>query len=136
MVSTFSYVKPEAVDAQNTLRYGLSAEQVKDLPDAIKQTLMLHNGSQSEVNKVQISKAIQAFQRFPGDTGSSEVQVAVLTQKILYLTEHMKQNRKDVHSRRGLVAMVNQRKSLLKYLKKNDLQKFKAVLGALNIRFR
>ena len=136
MFSTHSYQLPEPVDTHTALRYRLTPEQVENLPATLRPCLTLNNASQNEVNKVRIARAIEAFQRFPGDTGSSEVQIAVLTQKISYLTEHMQQHRKDVHSRRGLVGMVNKRKSLLNYLKKKDLGKFKAVVSTLNLRYR
>lgn len=134
--STVAYKKPEVVDPKTTYRYGLSAEQVSGVPEQMKQMLSLKNASQAEINQVQIARAIEEFQRFPGDTGSSEVQVAVLTQKILYMTDHLKQHRKDLHSTRGLIAMVNKRRKLLAYLKRKDLAKFKAVVAALNIRHR
>lgn len=134
--STFAYKKPETVDPNVAYRYGLTGEQVANVPDHLKRALSLTNASQSEINKVQIARAIEEFQRFPGDTGSSEVQIAVLTQKIVYMTDHLKAHRKDKHSTRGLIAMVTKRRKLLAYLKRKDLPKFKAVIATLNIRYR
>jgi len=68
------------------------------------------------------------------DTGSSEVQVALLSERISYLTLHFKTHKKDHHSRRGLIKMVSQRRSLLKYLKRNDEKRYKAIIKKLGIR--
>lgn len=70
----------------------------------------------------------------PGDTGSPEVQVAILTERITNLTEHFKTNAKDNHSRRGLLAMVTQRRRLLDYLKKKDDSRYQALIAKLGLR--
>lgn len=77
---------------------------------------------------------INEYGRTPNDTGSPEVQVAVLTARIQELTEHLKQNPKDHHSRRGLLMMVGQRRGLLDYLKKTDLEGYRALIEKLGIR--
>lgn len=69
-----------------------------------------------------------------GDTGSPEVQVAILTERIQNLTEHFKEHHKDNHSRRGLLAMVNKRRSLLDYLKKKDVERYNALIQKLGLR--
>ncbi|QZH74094.1 MAG: 30S ribosomal protein S15 [Erythrobacter sp.] len=69
-----------------------------------------------------------------GDTGSPEVQVAILTERIRNLTDHFKENHKDNHSRRGLLKMVNKRRSLLAYLKKEDLARYNALIQKLGLR--
>ncbi len=69
-----------------------------------------------------------------GDTGSPEVQVAILTERIRNLTDHFKNNHKDNHSRRGLLKMVNKRRSLLAYLKKTDLDRYNALIKKLGLR--
>ena len=69
-----------------------------------------------------------------GDTGSPEVQVAILTERIRNLTDHFKANHKDNHSRRGLLTMVNKRRSLLAYLKKTDLARYNALIAKLGLR--
>ena len=74
------------------------------------------------------------FARTPGDTGSPEVQVAVLTARIKELTEHLKENPKDHHSRRGMLKMVGQRRGLLAYLKKKDLERYRAIIEKLGLR--
>ena len=80
-------------------------------------------------------QAIMAeFARTPGDTGSPEVQVAVLTARIEELTEHLKSNHKDHHSRRGLLKMVGQRRGLLDYLKKTDIERYRALIEKLGLR--
>jgi len=72
--------------------------------------------------------------RASGDTGSPEVQVAILTERIRNLTEHFKAHHKDNHSRRGLLAMVNKRRSLLDYLKKKDVARYNALIQKLGLR--
>ena len=72
--------------------------------------------------------------RGEGDTGSPEVQVAILTERIVNLTEHFKLHKKDNHSRRGLVHMVNKRRSLLDYLKKKDVERYNALIQKLGLR--
>ncbi len=77
---------------------------------------------------------IAAYGRTPNDTGSPEVQVALLTERIRTLTEHLKENKKDHHSRRGLLKMVGRRKGLLAYLKKTDLEGYRALIEKLGLR--
>ncbi|WP_454885496.1 30S ribosomal protein S15 [Sphingomonas oryzagri] len=72
--------------------------------------------------------------RTSGDTGSPEVQVAILTERIRNLTEHFKTHAKDNHSRRGLLMLVNKRRSLLDYLKKKDVQRYADLIGKLGLR--
>lgn len=74
------------------------------------------------------------YARTPGDTGSPEVQVAILTTRIQELTEHLKKNPKDHHSRRGLLKMVGQRRGLLAYLKKIDIERYRTLIERLGIR--
>ncbi|MDG1073869.1 MAG: 30S ribosomal protein S15 [Methylophilaceae bacterium] len=80
------------------------------------------------------SKIIKEFQRAPNDTASPEVQVALLTNRITYLTEHFKTNKKDNHSRRGLLALVSQRRRLLDYLKGKDVSRYQVLIGKLGLR--
>ena len=82
-------------------------------------------------NKKQV---IEQFKTHESDTGSPEVQVALLTNRITYLTEHFKVHKKDHHSRRGLLKLVGQRRRLLNYLKKKDVLRYRAVIQALGIR--
>jgi small subunit ribosomal protein S15 len=77
---------------------------------------------------------ISEFGENGSDTGSSSVQVAILTQKIRHLTEHLRVHRKDFHSRRGLVAMANRRRKLLSYMKLNDQDGYNIVIQKLNLR--
>lgn len=77
---------------------------------------------------------IKEFARGEGDTGSPEVQIAVLTARITELTEHLKDNKKDHHSRRGLLKMVGQRKGLLNYLKETDIERYRTLIEKLGIR--
>ena len=77
---------------------------------------------------------IKAYGRTAGDTGSPEVQIAILTERITELTEHMKKNPKDFHSNRGLLKMVGQRRGLLDYLKGKDIERYRALIEKLGIR--
>lgn len=80
------------------------------------------------------SEIIQKFQLKEGDTGSPEVQIAILTERINNLNEHLKVNKKDHHSRRGLLKMVGQRRGLLNYLKEKDIERYRAIVEKLNLR--
>ena len=80
------------------------------------------------------SELVNEFAQGAGDTGSPEVQVAILTERIRNLTDHMNGNKKDFHSRRGLLAMVTKRKSLLEYLKKKDEARYKSLIEKLGLR--
>jgi small subunit ribosomal protein S15 len=77
---------------------------------------------------------IKQFARTEGDTGSPEVQVAILTHRITYLTGHFKEHKKDNHSRRGLLKMVSQRRRLLDYLKSRDEGRYQAIIKELELR--
>ncbi len=80
------------------------------------------------------SEIVKNYALKEGDTGSPEVQIAVLSEKIKYLTEHMKVHTKDFHSRRGLLVMVSKRKKLLTYLKNKDVSRYESIIGRLGIR--
>ena len=86
------------------------------------------------LSKAEKAKIVKDFARFEGDTGSVEVQVALLTATINRLTVHMQQNKKDFHSNRGLLMMVGQRRGLLSYLKKKDLDGYRALIEKLGLR--
>lgn len=86
------------------------------------------------ITKEKKAEIIAAYGRTAGDTGSPEVQIALLTERIKELTEHLKVNQKDHHSRRGLLKMVGQRRGLLEYLKKNDLEGYRSLIERLGIR--
>ena len=77
---------------------------------------------------------VEKFRTHERDTGSPEVQVALLTERIQYLTEHFKTHKKDNHSRRGLLKMVSQRRSLLDYLKRRDIEGYHELIGKLGLR--
>ena len=79
-------------------------------------------------------KVIQDYKLHEGDTGSPEVQVALLTERITYLTEHFKVHKKDFHSRTGLLKLVGQRRKLLNYLKKKDVTRYREIIGRLGLR--
>jgi len=86
------------------------------------------------VSDARKAELIKDYATKPGDTGSPEVQVAILTERITNLTEHFKTHAKDNHSRRGLLKMVSQRRSLLDYVKKQDEARYKSLIERLGIR--
>ena len=86
------------------------------------------------ISKEKKAEIIAAYGRKPGDTGSPEVQIAILTERIAELTEQLKVNQKDHHSRRGLLKMVGQRRGLLAYLKKNDIERYRSLIERLGLR--
>ncbi|NLW08941.1 MAG: 30S ribosomal protein S15 [Firmicutes bacterium] len=85
----------------------------------------------SQAGKQQL---IEKFRINENDTGSPEVQIAILTERINQLTEHLKVHKKDFHSRRGLLKMVGQRRGLLNYLQKKDIQRYRAIVERLGLR--
>lgn len=86
------------------------------------------------ISKEKKAAIMSQFVRTPNDTGSPEVQVAVLTARIQELTEHLKANPKDHHSRRGMLKLVGQRRGLLEYLKKKDIERYRALIEKLGLR--
>ena len=86
------------------------------------------------LTKEQKQEIIAKYAIHEGDTGSPEVQIAILTERINNLTEHLKNNKKDHHSRRGLLKMVGHRRNLLNYLAKVDIERYRAIIDKLNLR--
>lgn len=100
---------------------------------AIERKPLFRKG-ENMISKEKKTAIINEYARTPGDTGSPEVQVAVLTARIQELTEHLKENPKDHHSRRGLLKMVGQRRGLLAYLKDKDIERYRALIERLGLR--
>lgn len=86
------------------------------------------------ITKEEKQTIIETYATHEGDTGSPEVQIAILTARINALTEHLKTNKKDHHSRRGLLKMVGHRRNLLGYLQKIDIERYRSIVDRLNIR--
>ncbi|MBR1863191.1 MAG: 30S ribosomal protein S15 [Ruminococcus sp.] len=86
------------------------------------------------LRKDEKTAVIEANRTHENDTGSPEVQIAILTRRISDLTEHLKVHKKDNHSRRGMYKMIGKRRNLLNYLKKNDIERYRAIIEKLNIR--
>ena len=86
------------------------------------------------ISKEKKTEVMKKFARSEGDTGSPEVQVAILTARITELTEHLKANPNDHHSARGMYKLIGQRRGLLDYLKKKDIERYRALIEALGIR--
>ena len=86
------------------------------------------------ITKEEKNKIIEEYKMHEGDTGSPEVQIAILTKRISDLTEHLKTHKKDNHSRSGLFKMIGKRRNLLNYLKKKDIERYRATIEKLGIR--
>lgn len=86
------------------------------------------------ISKERKAELIKEYGRTPNDTGSPEVQIAILTERIRELTEHLKVNKKDHHSRRGMLMMIGQRRNLLAYLQKKDLEAYRQLIEKLGLR--
>lgn len=86
------------------------------------------------ITNEQKQQIIADHRRHEGDTGSPEVQIAILTERINYLTEHLKMHKRDHHSRRGLLKMVGQRRGLLNYLQQKDIERYRAIVARLGLR--
>ncbi|CAM4506722.1 MAG: 30S ribosomal protein S15 [Legionella sp.] len=86
------------------------------------------------LNSADKAAIVNEFKRADKDTGSPEVQVSLITSRIKYLTDHFKEHKKDFHSRRGLQALVNKRRKLLKYLKSNDQGRYQTLIQKLELR--
>ncbi|ARP51182.1 MULTISPECIES: 30S ribosomal protein S15 [Caproicibacterium] len=86
------------------------------------------------MTKAEKTEIMKKYARHEGDTGSPEVQVAVLTKRINDLTDHLRTHQKDHHSRRGLLKMVGTRRSLLNYLERVDIERYRAIISELNLR--
>ena len=82
----------------------------------------------------QKAQVVKQHQRAGNDTGSPEVQIALLTDRITHLTEHLKQHKKDHHSRRGLLMLVGQRRRLLDYVRKNDVERYRTIVANMGLR--
>ena len=86
------------------------------------------------LSSVQKAEIVNEYQQTEKDTGSPEVQVSLMTSRIKYLTEHLKEHRKDFHSRRGLQELVNKRRKLLKYLRKKNQDRYQSLIKSLGLR--
>jgi len=86
------------------------------------------------LNREQKTELIEEYQTHPADTGSPEVQIALLTKRIVYLTEHFQTHKKDHHSRRGLLKLVGHRRRLLNYLQKKDVNRYRDIISRLGLR--
>jgi small subunit ribosomal protein S15 len=86
------------------------------------------------LNSAEKAAIVNEYKRADKDTGSPEVQVSLITGRIKYLTDHFKVNKKDFHSRRGLQSLVNKRRKLLKYLKRNDQSRYRTLIQSLGLR--
>ncbi|MBQ4443870.1 MAG: 30S ribosomal protein S15 [Clostridia bacterium] len=110
------------------------AEEVINASEEIKEEVEVKEETAAEPVVSEKTKIIQQFALKEGDTGSPEVQVALLTDRINKLSAHLATHKKDNHSRRGLLQMIGKRKKLLAYLKAKDIERYKALIAALGLR--
>jgi len=99
--------------------------------DGLNTPVFRHHTGGYPMNK---SEIIAAYAQHEGDTGSPEVQIALLTARINHLNEHLKLNKNDHHSNRGLLLMVGRRRNMLEYLKKTDIERYRSLIARLNLR--
>lgn len=104
------------------------AAQTNDAPSGAKEDIAVVMDAETK------ARIISEYQTKEGDTGSPEVQVALLTERITYLTEHFKTHKKDYHSRTGLLKLVGKRRNILKYLHKTDVQRYRDLIAKLGLR--
>jgi len=130
--ATTSATTSAAASASTSASTSASARPHQLKADLVERYLGL--ATPSEQKQMALQAVIREFARFPGDTGSSEVQVALLTNKISFLAEHLKLHRKDYSSKRGLMAMLNQRRQTLQYLRRSDFERYEFCLAKLGLK--
>jgi len=118
------------------LLFGLKPGEAEslDLSPAMMRVVDVVNGSQAQIERLKRRGVTEEFQRHKSDTGSPEVQVALMSSRIARLASHIKEHHHDHHSRRGLVGLVNSRRRLMKYMKRTDPETYARVLSQLNLR--
>mmetsp|Transcript_20947 Transcript_20947/g.28494 ORF Transcript_20947/g.28494 Transcript_20947/m.28494 type:complete len:136 (-) Transcript_20947:603-1010(-) len=122
------------VDRKSPLRFDIDRERLGfELSEPVSRILSLRNGSSKEIRQARIKKAIEAFMDRPGDTGSTPVQVAVITVKIEALRDHVSTHRKDNVTKRRLALLTNQRRALLKYLERKDYDMYRTTVKSLDL---
>jgi small subunit ribosomal protein S15 len=104
------------------------------IPESVAREIKIKHMPEKPDTSFDKAEIIKEFGANENDTGSSEVQIALLTARIKHLTEHLRDNRKDFHSRRGLIAMTARRRKLLDYLKRTDFNRYTAILEKLKLR--
>ena len=118
---------------ENRFQFSLPAKRVAQLSQPAQKALSLAFGNSRQILKAKIHEQIESFKRSPNDTGSGEVQVASLTLRIANLTRHMQGHKQDVAQKRRIQIMVQQRRRMLKYLKRTDLQRYSSTITTLGL---
>ena len=137
IVSTTSVAAGDAAEGRSSRRsLDLNQKSGEIKPELVKKYLSETNMSRGDVNKRALAEERAAFARDEHDTGSSEVQIANLTMRIKLMTEHLREHGKDTHSRHGLMAMLERRKKLLKYLRRTDGDRYADVILRLGLKDR
>jgi len=125
---------PLAPDLESQYRFDVTAEEAAQLHPKLQQLLSFRFANNYEVNEFRKQRAIKQWQAHTNDTGSTQVQIAVLSDRINYLTEHMQRHRKDFCSSRKLRIFINKRRRLLKYMREQDVGVYYKLLKQLNLR--
>jgi len=108
--------------------------QASDFSDGAPGPRRLDQNKKEGMKNMTKAEIIAAYAQHEGDTGSPEVQIALLTDRINHLNEHLKVNKNDHHSNRGLLLMVGRRRNMLEYLKKTDIERYRTLIARLNLR--
>lgn len=112
---------------------GLHLKSSRALKTLEKNKSPLYNGTLTMQNTFDKKKVIEDFKTHPQDTGSPEVQIAIVSERIKNLSQHLKDHPQDVHSRKGLLSMINKRRRLLVYLMKKEADRYKTIIGKLGL---
>ncbi|GMH81736.1 hypothetical protein TrST_g11958 [Triparma strigata] len=123
-----------STQTSSILRHKLGQLPANSLSDEVKKAMSLDNASRSERVKFQTMSAIKEFERQPGDTGSTPVQIAALTVKIDSLASHCAINKKDHHNKRALTSLITRRRKLMQYLERKDFDSYAEVIKKLGLK--
>jgi len=121
-------------DLQGAYRFGVTEEQIKECHPKIKELLSFTRANQHEVHQFRLGKLVQKFGREQGDTGSSKVQVACMTERVNYLTEHMRKHPHDKHTQYRVNLLISKRRKMMKYLKRTDVAGYYHVLKEMGVK--
>ncbi|KAJ1635317.1 hypothetical protein T492DRAFT_967681 [Pavlovales sp. CCMP2436] len=124
---------PRSALASGKYLWGITDDQIATLGENVRRAVSLENASSPERMKVDLHRALVHWQLRPGDTGSSAVQIATLTVRIDYLSRHLSQHNKDVHSKRAITMLVGQRNRMLQYLLRVDREMYRKISLALKL---
>jgi len=123
----FDIYKPVTTIEEN-YKDGFTAQELEESSELVKKALRLNNASNDEIFKFRLEQAVKKFQKFPNDTGSSAVQIAVMTERVLHMANHVGKNRSDHTAKRALQQLLDRRRRLMNYLRRTDFHYYKWVI--------